>query len=146
MKTLTPYYSKRVVLIQTVTIIIFSLALYFFLHFMEEEKKIKGELTAMASQRQQLEQVQGNISRYMEMIKTDTALQAFESEPIWEEVEFHWQDIPLPELLARLESLDRHERIFVLKSFKTEIKRVEGETTGKERFHHVRGYFLCPLM
>ncbi len=146
METLTPKYSGRVILVQAIIVIIFSLTLYFFLHFMEEEKKIEDGLATMASQRQQLEQVQGNIIRYREMIKTDPILQVFADEPLWEEVDFHWQDIPLAELLSRLESLDRHERIFVLKSFATENRRVEGTSTEEERFYHLRGYFLCPLM
>jgi hypothetical protein len=146
MKEIIPKYPGWLVLIQAVMVIIFSFALYFFLHFGEEKKRIMAELTILASQRQQLEQIQENISRYRKAVAADTALCPSGSKLLWEEVEFYWQDIDLSELPARLVSLNLQERIFVLESFKTGIKRAGDTTTVEERSHHLQGYFLCPFL
>lgn len=146
MKMLTPEHSGLVVLIQAVAVILFSISLCFFIHFMKEGKWIEAELAALASQRQQLQEVQENINMYRKMLETDKTLRTFAGEQIWEQVEFHWQAIPFPDLVARLESLDKQERIFVLESFATGIKRADEATVREERFHHLRGYFLCPYL
>ncbi len=158
MSMLTPLYARRVVLAQSVMVILFAIALFFFLYLMEQEKRINQELAALATQRQEIEQVQKNIALYEKMLAEDIVLQTIGYELRWEQVEFHWQSIQFSALLARLESLDQQERIFVLESFESKIKRRDHDermtaasplseddrAVTEPRSHYLRGYFLCP--
>jgi len=151
MSMVTPLYSERTVLIQSVIVIIFSFTLYFFLFFMEEEKQIHQELSTLAYQQQQMEQVEKNIKMYGEMLAQYTDLQRTDcSDQSWEKVEFLWESIQFSELLTRVASLYQQDKIFVFESFETELEREETASDAsvitEQRFHHLQGYFLCPYL
>jgi hypothetical protein len=160
MTFLSPVYSKKVLLLQLLIIVFFSLALYFFLYSIQEEKRIRQELSTVKSQRQKLQQTRTNVETYNYEVEKNSSLQSLTADPSWEQVEFKWNSISFLELLGRIDSLSYQQKVFVMESFEAGLENskdnptdnsplASGDTTlleTKERFYRLRGYFLCPCL
>ncbi len=158
MKMLTPVYASKVLTIQLIVVVLFSLSLYLFLSFMQEEKYLRQDLDSITAQRQKLEKIHSSVEQYNKVMKKNSALQNLVDDPVWEQVEFKWQSLSFTELLRRIDNLSQQQKLFVLESFEAGLEIVEDDSAenspvirgdfipleAKERFYHLRGYFLCP--
>ncbi len=160
MITLIPSYDKKVVILQVTVVVLFSVSLYFFLNSIQEKKRIVTELSALASQKEQLQRIQTSVERYNSVVNKNSELKNLSSDPVWEQVDFHWKSLRLEELIRRVDNLSHQQKLFVMESFIVGLEKktdsLEGHPGGvrgsvaaeavKERFYHLRGYFLCPCL
>ena len=160
MKFLSPIYSKKVLILQLIIVMLCSLSLYFFLHALQEEKRLRQERAAIALQQQKLQKLRRNVESYKGVLEKNSSLQTLRSDPTWEQVEFNWKSIEFPELLTRLDTLSRQQKLFVMESFEVGFESTKDSSEDaasalledtasletKERRYHLEGYFLCPCL
>ncbi len=160
MNTLIPVYDKKVGIMQVVVVVLFSVSLYVFLNSMQEKKRVFKELAVVASQKEQLQQIQQSVEGYNRAVAKNSGLEDLTSDPVWEQVDFKWKSLGFAELVGRIDNLSHQQKLFVMKSFTAELEKgtdnMDGRPGGvqgsmavdpvKERFYHLRGYFLCPCL
>jgi type II secretory pathway component PulM len=153
MKMLTPAYDKKTAAFQGVVVLLFAVALYFFLYSLQVEKRVTRELATMAEQRGQLAKIQENVEQFNTVLKKNSGLENLTGKPTWEAVDFKWQSLSFAELVERIDNLSHQQKIFVMESMEVGQETVErdndeaGFTAEEEkRFYHLRGYFLCPCL
>lgn len=155
---LTPVYNKKIVALQVVVAVLFSIALYFFLHSVQEEKRVTRELVTIYQKREQLQNIQHSVERFNAALQENSGLKKLSSEPTWEQVDFKWNSLSFAELIGRIDNLSHQQKIFVMESMEAGIETVEQDAglastnsqrnsqavEVEKRFYHLRGYFLCP--
>lgn len=160
MNTLIPVYDKKVGIVQVIVVVLFSFSLYIFLNTMQEKKRVFKELAVVASQKEQLQQIQKSVERYNSAVKKNSSLENLTSDPVWEQVDFKWKSLGFAELVARIDNLSHQQKLFVMESFTAGLEKgtdtmekrpgeVQGSVAAgpvEERFYNVRGYFLCPCL
>lgn len=156
---ISPVYDKKTMIIQLVIVVLFSLSLYLFLYSIQNEKYVRQELLTVDSQRRELQQIHKSVETYNRVVTENSALENLTAAPSWERVDFKWKGIGFTELLGRIDTLSHQRKLFVVESFKAGLENpkgagadalnVQGEMIAleqKERFYHLRGYFLCPCL
>ncbi len=160
MIVLIPTYDKKLLILQVAVVLLFSVSLYFFLHSIQEKKRVTSELANVASQKEQLQQIRTSVDRYISAVDKNSDLKNLSSDPVWEQVDFKWKSLSFAELIGRIDNLSHQQKLFVMESFTAGLEKQEDSMEGRpggvqgsvaveeveERFYHLRGYFLCPCL
>lgn len=139
MKRFLPVSHRGMFILETVTVILFALALYWNLSLYLETKTIENAYAQLKGANIQLDRVSRQI-REIDKIKHVLFPHTPENmDYTWENVELEFEPVDFPSLLARLSLLNheieekyKKQGLFVLTSFKTVRKGIEQKGQGTD--------------
>lgn len=140
--------SFKLILLQMLIVVFFSLSLYWYVHSKNVLTSLQEQLTVIQTRAGQLKITEKKLSKYAKLLGERPEIATIPEKIIWEKVEFTWSDIPYVELLHRLEGVYSDERIFSLESFSfhpTDKNSVGSQEQNQDIDHpfQLKGYYLC---
>ena len=141
---------------QLVAVACCAIGLYSYLQTIRIEQMYQDKIKTVIDRGRQLRRTEDKLQAYQQIIAREARLAATPARLKWEEVAFTWKNIPLSELLHRLDGIYANDRVFVLTSFSfardKDLKQVavpakadsgSADDSGLNQQFVLKGYYLC---